>query len=155
MQVVQAVGSKVALGVRRGPRQRSRLVVVGRKRPRAALRNAEQHLLAVIVKVLDDRLGLQEGVARHRQDPMGVHVHFRRELGPPAAGLGADRDLQEALQQSGVVDARAEALVVLGVANDQPGPGPSTAALGATTAKSGFTSVARASSKPTNGTASS
>ena len=66
-----------------------------------------------------------------------------RELRPRGGRLGAERDLEEALEQPGVVDARADALVVLRVAHDQPArTARRPRSVGATTAKSGFTSVA-------------
>ncbi|MFO7280567.1 MAG: hypothetical protein C0P77_009210 [Thermoanaerobacterales bacterium] len=80
------------------------------------------HLLPVVVEQLDHRLRLQEGVAGHGQHAPAVDLHALGAPAPRLGRLGAQGDLQEALEHPLVVDARPHALVVLGVAHDQPGP---------------------------------
>ena len=99
---------------------RGRLVVLHRLGLASPLGHPHPDLLAVVLEELDEGLGLEERVARHSKYAVGVHLHVGGELAPPGGRLGAERDLQEALQESGVVDARADAFVVLRIAKDQP-----------------------------------
>ena len=106
----------------------------------------------VVVETFDECLGLKERVARDGEHPVRVDRHAARQLGPAVDRLGAKRYLQEPLEQPAVLDSRADPLVVLRVTDDEPRPTRSS--FGATTAKSGLTSVASVPSKPANGTAS-
>ena len=87
----------------------------------AALLDPHRHFVSVVAKVLDECLGLQEGVARDREHAVVVHLHAVGEQGPRLCRLGADSDLEETLEEAFVVDAGADPFVVLGVTDDQPG----------------------------------
>ena len=107
----------------------------------------------MVSEVLDDRLGSEVDVARHRERTVSVDLHARRELGPLRGRLGTEGDLQEALQHPVVIDARTHPLVVLGVTHDEPRTDrPSASWRGPTIAKSGLIGVAPgSSSRPRTG----
>lgn len=74
------------------------------RQQRRPLLNPSPDLAPVIVETFDHRLGLQEGVSRHGQRPEGVDPHPDREPRPVFGRLRSQRNLEEALQKSLVVD---------------------------------------------------
>ena len=79
-------------------------------------RHPHPHLFAVVVDELDEGFGLKERVPWDRQYAVGVDLHVGRQLSPAGSRLGSEGDLQKSLEQSRVVDPRADTLVVLRVA---------------------------------------
>ena len=105
----------------------------------------------MIAKVFDHHFGLQESVARHGERAPSVNVHPCRQFGPGGETLCPYCHLKETFEQTAVLDARPQALVVLRVPDNQPGTVALGLRLGSHNHEVGFHICCRNAFKSDNG----
>jgi hypothetical protein len=78
------------------------------------------HLRPVVIKALDDSLGLEVGVPGDRERTPRMHRHPHRNLAPGLRRGSTEGDLEKPLEHALVIDPRPNTLIVLRITHDEP-----------------------------------